>query len=551
MIDDAKNTPAQNTTDTNEPFGPMRLERRDDGWLLALDVMVADRPGEMAAIAAIMARHRINIEHFDFNRSESPWRVAMRVHCPGGGALGAMIEVLASQDRLAPPAEAHEARPEPGIVDPASLLKIAVTLEDRPGSLAAFASLLAGHRANVIHMRYDSVEAPGLARVSLATPTVDELRALLDALNARDCHYHVEWQGDRGDPIDAMVGLNMLEVFLLKLKTLLPPDKVDQVGDMFRTSDDMRQALADFRREAGVSDESMAASETLTRILHLAATSMGRTGPNFLLSLDGPLRLSPEVGLYKLACPTGANGYLLAHGGEYTLVDSGYGLYFEDVMAWLEAHHMPPGRIRRAMFTHADADHAGWAAPLAEAYGTAVFMHPDCAAVFEHENRAVGGERLQALNRAFTRMISTLTGLRAPAAIAPFEPVSEKEGGELGGFPVMGRMTVGDLEFKVLESLGGHASGQVFFFEPQRGLLFCGDYLIDVPSLSDRDKTILSIPKYLVTSTNKDSAIFSQEMAMLKDLVVGADQRLARTGGSAWVFSGHGGMYTALEAGWR
>ena len=541
MSDDAKNIP-----DKREPFGPMRLERREDGWLLDLDVMVADRPGEMAAISHIMAQHRANIELFDFNRSDNPWRVAMRVHCPGGGALGAMIEVLAAQQRLAPPPGAGD-QSEPGIVDPASLLKIAVTLEDRPGSLAAFSELLAEHQANVIHMRFDSAEAPGSARVSLATPTVDELRALLDALNAGDWHYHVEWQGERGDPIDAVVGLNMVEMFLLKLKTLLPPDKLDQVGEMFHTSDDMRQALADFRREAGVSDESMAASEVLTRILHLAATSMGRTGPHFLLSLDGPLRLSPGVGLYKLACPTGANCYLLAHGDEYTMVDSGYGLYFQDVMAWLEAHHMPPGRIRRAMFTHADADHAGWAGPLAEAHGTSIHMHPDCAAVFEKENRAVGGQRLQALNRAFTRMICTLTGLRPPRSIVSFEADS----GELGGFPVLGRMTVGDLDFKVLESLGGHASGQVFFFEPERGLLFCGDYLIDVPSLSERDKDILNIPKYLVTSTNKDSKVFGREMAMLKGLVMEADRRLARAGGSAWVFSGHGGMYTPAEAGWR
>ncbi len=549
-MSDTANTPANETAPkaSDAPFGPMRLERRDDGWLLSADVVVADRPGEMATISRIMADHRANIEHFDFNRSDNPGRVAMRMHCPGGGALGAMIEVLAAQGRLTPSPDAR-AQAEPGIVDPGSLLKLAVTLEDRPGALAAFSELLAEHQANVIHMRYDSVEAPSLARVSLATPTVDKLRALLDALNSGDWHYHVEWQGDRGDPIDAMVGLNMVEMFLLKLKTLLPPDKVDQVGEMFRTSDDMRQALADFRREAGASDESMAASETLTRILHLAATSMGRTGPRFLLSLDGPLRLSPGVDLYKLACPTGANGYLLAHDDEYTMVDSGYGLYFEDVMAWLEAHHMPPGRIRRAMFTHADADHAGWAGPLAEAYGAAIHMHPDCKAVFEQENRAVGGQRLQALNRAFTRMICTLTGLRPPRTIEPFGP-DRADGGELGGFPVIGRMAVADLEFKVLESLGGHASGQVFFFEPQRGLLFCGDYLIDVASLTERDKDTMSIPKYLMTSTNKDSAVFRREMALLKGLVMEADSRLARSGGSAWVFSGHGDMYTPAEAGW-
>ena len=58
-------------------------------------------------------------------------------------------------------------------------------------------------------------------------------------------------------------------------------------------------------------------------------------------------------------------------------------------------------------------------------------------------------------------------------------------------FKVIGEFRVADLYFEILESHGGHVPAQIFLFEPNYGMLFCGDYLIDVPSLSDRTKSTL------------------------------------------------------------
>jgi len=542
-----------NTRPADAPAPDTLALRRDPrgGWRLSAGLRMADRPGELAELAAFLAGHQANIEQFGYNRSESPFLVRMEARCATAALAGALADDLARQGRLEQPGpDTNADRPEP-ITTLEGLLAIKATLEDRPGTLASLAGVFRSHRANVIHLAYDGDAAPGLAEITMATDSPAQVSALLADLTAGGWHFHVQWQGADSAAMEAVIGLSAAEHFLFRLRRILPPDRLDRLKALFESSDEMGRALAEFRRQAGADEESMAASGVFSNILHLAAASLGKTGERFSMRLAGPVAVSPAVSLYTLACPTGANGFLLRTADEDVLVDSGFGLYFPDARAWLARHGFDPARIKRAYFTHPDADHAGWAAPLERELGTAVFMHPDCAAVFAQTNRAQGtGTRLQALNLSFTRLITQLTELAGPQRIAPFER-SAGDPDQAGGFPVLGGFSVGDVRFLVLESLGGHVAGQVFYLAPEAGLLFCGDYLIDVPSLSERDKSILSVPKYLMTSTNADSRVFSREMAMLRALMRQAQARLAPQGKAARVCSGHGWPYTVEEAGWE
>ena len=520
----------------------------EGGWRLATALSLPDRPGELAATAGLVAGHEANITHFAYNRSEHPGLVRLAATCVSASRAGALADTLFEAGYLlATEKTTEEDSKEAAFLDPGALLRIKVSLVDRPGALAAFAEVLRRHEANVMYLAYDADETPGLAEMAMATASATEVSGLLGELNGLGYHYHVTWQGGEG-AIDKVVGLNEVETFLFKLREVLPPDRLDALAELFRTSDDMRRILLEFRREAGGDDASLAASEVFTNILQFAATSLGKTGVRFMPQLTGPLPLTDTVRLYMIACPTGANAYLLEYGDGYTLIDSGYGLYFSDMKEWLAARGFNPSRIKDALFTHPDADHAGWAAPLEEEeFGTRLYMPALSRLVFDRENRAEGGDnRLYALNGAFTRLVNRITEMRPPRTILPY-PADQ---GQEGEFPVIGRFMVGDLELKVLDSLGGHIPAQVFLYAPAQGLLFCGDYLLDVPSLSDRAKSTLSISRYLMTSTNNDSRLFGREMEHLKELMRNAQARLASTGRSAWVFPGHGEFYTVDEAGW-
>ncbi|MGE4293978.1 MAG: MBL fold metallo-hydrolase [Desulfovibrio sp.] len=534
----------------------LRLIRLLGGhWRLAARPRLLDRPGELADLAAFLAANNANIERFFYNRSEHARRVRIEVGCASATQCGALADQMLRMGRLPLDDAAPEEDPnlpEVGtIMDQAGLLGIKATLEDRPGTLADLAELLRNHDGNVIHMAYDGDAAPGLVEITLATSSPAQVSALLDEMNRSGLHFNVQWQGADGGPMDRVIGLSAIEQFLFRLKSILPPDKLDRLKTLMESSDEMGRALLDFRRESGENPEAMAVSEVFSNILHLAAASIGKTGPRFSMRLTGPLALSSQVALYMLTCPTGANGFLLRTGDEDVLVDTGYGLYYPDARDWLRAHGFDPARIRRIYVTHPDADHAGWAAPLQEEFGGRVFMHPDAEAVFAHGNRAHNTDtRLQALNISFTRLITRLTELRAPARLEGFTP-RPGDPTECGGFRVMGGFLVGDVDFLVLESHGGHVAGQVFFLAPKQGLLFCGDYLIDVSSLSERDKQTLSIPKYLMTSTNSDSRVFSREMALLRRLMLDIRSKMPAGGAGALVFSGHGDLYAVDDAGWK
>ena len=517
-------------------------------WRLAASLYLADRPGELADVSTYLAGHGANIELFFYNRSENPNLVKIEADCATAASAGSLADGLQTQGRLDPPKETKAQQTDgANVTDLSGLLKIKITLENKPGTLAAFARILKEHQANVIYMAYDGGKAPGLAEMAMATKSPDKVSALLQTLNRQNCHFHVSWQGAQGGPIDEVIGLNQVEALLLNLKTILPPDRLDALTELIQSSDEMRHTLLEFRREAGMNNESMAASEVFTNILHLAAASMGKTDHRFSMGLTGPLHVTDQVSLYVLACPTGGNAFLLRAPDGDVLIDSSYGLYFPDVKKWLTRHNIDPSRIGHALFTHPDADHAGWAAPLEQEFGTKVFMHPNARAVLDHENRAFGGNsRLMALNGPYTKLVNRFTDMQAPRTLHTF-PADQ---GRAGGLKIIGKFEVGDVEFKILESLGGHVPAQVFFFAPDQGLLFCGDYMIDVPSLSDRTKSTLSIARMLMTSTNNDSRIFAHEMELLREIMTETNERLKPLGKSARIFPGHGGFYSVEEADW-
>lgn len=572
MLTDNHNN--QNHFATHAQPGEFTLRTHPAGWELSGALLLADRPGELADAAGIFANQAANIVYFHYNRSEDPHLVTVRAVTPAAATCGVLADELKNAQFLD---KSHVSATgdgvdnvsltRPVVTNPGGLLTLSLSLEDKPGALARVARIMSGHRANVLHMSYDMSQALGVANLSLATDSPREVQGLLSALRSHGYYDHVAYTGADSPniekAIDNIIGLSEVETFLFKLRTLMPAERFLEISDVITSSSEMRQALQDFRTAAGGSGESMAASEVFTNILHLAAASITRTGDNFSLSLTGPMRITEKVRLYMLTCPTGANSYLLeirestSARPEYIMIDSSYGIYYPDARDWLRAHGMNPAFIRQIWLTHADADHAGFAAPLQSDFGVQVYMHAGAADILENENRAWGGDSsLMRLNGCYTTLINRFTDMRPPQSWRTFQEHAKSYGSGINrdsyaGFPVLGALKAGDVDFLVLESLGGHVPAQVFFYAPEHGMLFCADYLIDVPSLSDRTKSTLSIARLLMTSTNTDSRLFSEEMKMLKTMMLDAEKRLQAQSKRARVFPGHGDFYAVGDIGWE
>lgn len=507
----------------------------DAPFLLKFRVFLKDRPGSLSSFASTIARNGGNIGFFHYDRSIDANRVVTEVRMPTAAAMKDLLGRMDSKRyAFAPPRCRGD---EVEVIAAENVMEIKVRLENRPGRLAAFARLLKLHQANVIYMFYDEDMDPESADIALATGDSAEIDSLLEAINEKGYHYRVVYRGTDKRRIDQIIGLKLVEKFYLRLKDLMPESGVDELKSMVESSREFSSDLVLFYSEAG---NNLEAIDVFEKVLALASLSRSMVGDRFSVIEMPPLFFGP-LRLLSFRLPTGENFYLFDFNGELTLIDTGYGVYYRDVKEMLRQRGLDPASVRRIYITHADADHAGAAGYFSEEFGTEVYMHPAGRGVIEHDDRSFGlASRYGRLNRYYTRLVNRFTGCRFPGHPKYFrvEPA-----GKAGAFPVIDRFEIGGLVFEVIQSLGGHIAGNVFFLNMEYGLLFTADYLLNVASLTTKHREALSVYKYLLISPNVNSRLFREEMGLLGDIITSLNEELRGQGRQMIVFPGHGDYY--------
>lgn len=506
-----------------------------DLYLGKLTVCIADRPGSLAELAGVFSKYGININFFHYNRSEHPNRVLVEITGNSGDALmRANQEII---ERNISDISLFSPHLELGLLDTGNILNIEVRLENKPGTLGVFAELLKGHDANVIYMAYNEDISETSARFSIVTRDSSEIDLLLKDMNARGYHYNLIYKGAAQKEVEDIIGLNLVERFFFKMKKMLNTEDIERLKKLAESSRQISENLINFNREAG---RDLEAGNVFTGVLAFASASLSRTGDNFSFERLPSINFG-DVNFHAFRLPTGGNIHILDCGDESVMIDGGYGVYFEDVKKMLRQNGIEPSRIRRIYLTHADADHAGMSGYFAREFGSSVYLHKSCRGIVEHSNRAWGSNAPYLnLNNYFTVLTNEFTKSEIPGQ---WNQYGSREIGRVGGFSVIDTFEISDQKYQVLESLGGHVPGQVFFLCHKSGLVFTGDYLLSTESLSHEEKEILSYPKFMMTSTNVDSQLFRKEMEMLKSLVADFDRELRNSGLRAVVVPGHGNYY--------
>jgi glyoxylase-like metal-dependent hydrolase (beta-lactamase superfamily II) len=179
----------------------------------------------------------------------------------------------------------------------------------------------------------------------------------------------------------------------------------------------------------------------------------------------------PEVaeGVYRLG--TGwVNFYLVAEGGEFTMVDAGYPGYWKYLTAATEALRTTPHSIQAVIVTHHHADHAGTAERVRSSAGARVLAG-------EGDAWIVAGKYPSHASPGFYRRCSIRpSGLRfiahsAVAGGARYRPVQSVESlrEEEATLDLPGRP-------RVIHT-PGHTAGHYSVALPERGVLLSGDAL--------------------------------------------------------------------------
>jgi glyoxylase-like metal-dependent hydrolase (beta-lactamase superfamily II) len=225
------------------------------------------------------------------------------------------------------------------------------------------------------------------------------------------------------------------------------------------------------------------------------------------------------------------------------MIDTGYGIYHDDVMDMLSRYgFLDEQKISRIFITHADADHCG----AAGFFTAPVLMHKDTLEIIKKNNRAYGSRSEHSvLEEFYTKMINLFSRFNSPEHVQCF---TDPQIAMRGIFPILGIVTAGDLELEILEGLGGHTCGQIYLYSQKAGLLFAGDSVINFSSLTKERADYSSLAAFLVTSVNVDSDLAKKERKALLDLVLETDVNLVAAGRRCLVCGGHGAV-SVLEGG--
>ena len=470
-----------------------------------------DEPGALHRAAEIVKSYSGNINRIQYDRRIDPATVFFEVTATPATYLQ-MKEDLHAIGYL------QETLPTIGF------LKFSVYLPHQPGSLFELLTYITGAGANIAYIDFDDRRCdPGRVTISLNVEETAIVESLLDRLKSRYRLDILEYD-TTGEKLDDTV---FYVRFAQAVRGLIGTAEDGFLLSFLQDVNHIVQELNSLGQDP---------KEVFESILLTGRTLRDTTGDRFYADVQR-IRLSGAVELFCFQMPGGGNIFLLCAPDETVMIDTGYGIYHEDVVRMFQHYGLPNQQmIGRVYITHADADHCGGGG----FFGAKAYTHAGSLAIIRQANRAYGSRSESSiLEEVYTTVINLFSRFTPPEnpELFPAEKI-----GMRSIFPVLARVKVHDLEFEVLESLGGHLHGQVYLFCPGHGIVFTADTLINFGSLDEDRKRYNSLADFLVTSVNVDSECARRERKALLELIRGLDEELAPSGRRCLVACGHGAV---------
>ena len=470
-----------------------------------------DKPGSMHQAAEIVKRHEGNIERIHYDRRIDPHTVFFEVVCSGEAYRRINEELTALgflQTSLAP----------------LSFLKFNVYLENKAGELFHFLDHTTSAQANIAYMDFDDrSEYPDRLTVSLTVDHPSVVEGLLDRLKSRYRLEIIEYDTTGMHLDDTVFYIR----FAQELRSLIGEREDEFLMRLLHDVNHIVQSLTNLGEDP---------KAVFNSILQTGRTLRRTTGQGFYADVQR-ISLSRGAELLGFQMPCGGNVFMLRAGNETVMFDTGYGIYHRDALELLRAYGIEDQQlVRRIFLTHADADHAG----AAGLYPGVAHMHPGTVEILRQTNRAYGSRSQGSiLEEVYTHLINLFSEFDPPKRQEVFDIKSKAR---FSVFDEIDEFLVGHLHFKVLNGLGGHMHGQVYYMCEDEGLLFTGDSLINFSSLTKEREEFSTLARILMTTVNVDREAAKRERKGLMDLASTLDHRLKGTGKRCLVCGGHGAI---------
>ncbi len=468
-----------------------------------------DRPGSMEKAAAIVKRHKGNIERVHYDRRIDSCMVFFEVTCEEE-QYKQISEELKVINYLSTSLENL------------SFIKFNVFLENRAGALHELLNYTTAAKANIAYMDFDDQrDKPNMLTMSLIVAESTAVENLLDQLVS---HYRIEIveYDTTGQHLDETV---FYIRFAQQLRELIGFQDDKFLMKLLADIDHIVQELTKIGIDPKYAFDS---------ILETGRTLNQTTGVDFYADLQWIKLENGE--LICLQMPCGGNIYILSSENEKVLIDTGYGSYNQDLERILHTLGIRKKDITCILLTHADADHAG----AAGYFHIKAIMHPETKKILQKTNRAYGSKiQGSILEVVYTQLINIFSKYNPPRQAETFQTTSKTK---QGIFEVIDEVSIGKFKLQVLNGLGGHVNGQVYFFCEKEGLLFAADSLINFESLTPERERYNTLAKLLMTTVNVDSETAKKERDSLLLIAKKADGSLKRKNRKCLICSGHGAI---------
>jgi len=474
---------------------------------------VPDEPGSLQKAASVIRKYGGNINRIHYDRRIDPATVFFEVTAAGDMA-GEINRELRSLGFL------QSSLPSPGF------LKFSVYLPHRPGSLYEFLDHTTAAGANIDFADFDdSGDPPHRLTFSMTLEDRAVADRLLDVLKSR---YRIE-------VLESTEGRDALDdtVFYLRfaesLRSILGGGEETFLLSLLQ---DINHIVQELNRR-GEDPKTVFQS-----ILATGRTLSATCGTGFYADVQR-IPLAGDLLLFCIQPPCGGNIYLLSAPEGAFMVDSGYGIYHDDLVTAISRLGLgDPVKLSAILITHADADHCGGAG----LFPTVSWLSRTSLECIGARDRAFGSRSEGLiLETVYTTLINLFSRFTPPrdAKVLP-EPVSPGT----GTFPVLTGFTIGEHSFEILEGLDGHMAGQVYLVSRDLGVLFTGDSLINLEGLTPERRSFNSLAVNLITSVNVDRDRARKEREELLSLAASLGAGSRPGGRPCLICGGHGPVST-------
>lgn len=401
-------------------------------------------------------------------------------------------------------------------------VRFTVIVPEIPGTLHRILTILNTYNAEISSLSFDNRgRYPDALHISLRVLRPDKTEALIKAIEAE---YPVEIDGyDCGDSCDD--GSLFYVRYAARVSEIL--DDVDDpyILELLHQFSHIAQQLTEYGKEY---------QDVLEQILLNGKRLKETTGDGFYADVQ-KIAINDTLTLYCFQLPGGGSIFVIDAPDERVMIDTGYGIYHEDVLRMFAAYGLGgKDDFTRIILTHGDTDHCG----AAGFFHAPVYTHEGTWDIIKTNNRAWGATTQDmVLEQVYTVMINLFARMTPPDDVILLPCSGDLKRGE---FPVLTSFKAGGYSFEILEGHGGHQHGLVYVLCKEAGVLFTSDTILNLKHLSPERSAYNNFAVYLVTTVNVDPDLVKSERKALIQLAQGLDLELQANGKRLLYCCGHG-----------